>query len=148
MEFIILINGNSKLQTYVPGQKGHQSSIFQEFKRATFRFITDLKDLQMKKSSIEVVQFSGCLGMDGHYIPGRICNVHPVYFPYTSGVSLVYIECSGACGDSMIHDIPHYRTELERQKLRKVRNDKVQKEIMKIRQICEDSHLLILIQGK
>ena len=72
MEFIILINGNSKLQTYVPGQKGHQSSIFQEFKRATFRFITDLKDLQMKKSSIEVVQFSGCLGMDGHYIPGKM----------------------------------------------------------------------------
>lgn len=147
MEFIILINGNSKLQTYVPGQRGHQSSIFQEFKRATFRFITDLKDLQMKKSSIEVVQFSGCLGMDGHYIPGRIC-VLPVYFRYTSGAIPVYIECSGACGDSMIHDIPHYRTELERQKLRKVRNDKVQKEIMKISQICEDSHLLILIQGK
>ena len=142
MEFIILINGNSKLQTYVPGQKGHQSSIFQEFKRATFRFITDLKDLQMKKSSIEVVQFSGCLGMDGHYIPGRILDF------CTSGALPVYIECSGACGDSMIHDIPHYRTELERQKLRKVRNDKVQKEIMKINQICEDSHLLILIQGK
>lgn len=148
MEFIILINGNSKLQTYVPGQKRHQSSIFQEFKRATFRFITDLKDLQMKKSSIEVVQFSGCLGMDGHYIPGRISDVLPVYFRYTSGALPVYIECSGACGDSMIHDIPHYRTELERQKLRKVRNDKVQKEIMKINQICEDSHLLILIQGK
>ena len=86
MEFIILINGNSKLQTYVPGQKGHQSSIFQEFKRATFRFITDLKDLQMKKSSIEVVQFSGCLGMDGHYIPGRILDF------CTSGLLSVYFR--------------------------------------------------------
>ena len=87
MEFIILINGNSKLQTYVPGQKGHQSSIFQEFKRATFRFITDLKDLQMKKSSIEVVQFSGCLGMDGHYIPGGILDF------CTSGLLSVYFRC-------------------------------------------------------
>lgn len=84
MEFIILINGNSKLQTYVPGQKGHQSSIFQEFKRATFRFITDLKDLQMKKSSIEVVQFSGCLGMDGHYIPGKM------YIRFTFGILPVF----------------------------------------------------------
>ena len=93
MEFIILINGNSKLQTYVPGQKGHQSSIFQEFKRATFRFITDLKDLQMKKSSIEVVQFSGCLGMDGHYIPGRILDfctsgLLSVYFRFTLNVQV------------------------------------------------------------
>ena len=72
LEFIILINGNSKLQTYVPGQKGHQSSIFQEFKRATFRFITDLRDLQIKKSSIEIIQFSGSIGMDGHYIPGNV----------------------------------------------------------------------------
>ena len=48
----------------------------------------------------------------------------------------------------MIHDIPHYRIELERQKLKKVKTDKVQNKMMKISQICEDSHLLILIQGK
>ena len=48
----------------------------------------------------------------------------------------------------MIHDIPHYRVELERQKLRKMKTDKVQNKIMKMSQICEDSHLLILLQGK